>query len=165
MNDSMIDALERDSTEPTPPPADEASFQVLQAYALELESLKEEEDALKSALKLVTSRVSELRLKKIPDLMQALHLTDAAGRGNFTLPSGAKVSLRTDFYAGIDKDRETETFDWLRRSGFGDLIRETVHPQTLKAFLRDQIEQGHEPPAFFKTHFETSAILTRPKGA
>jgi len=163
----FMSMLEADVNEPVTSvsAAQSPSFEILQQYALELEQLKEEEDDMKARLKMVTGRVSELRLKLIPDLMQSLNMVDAAGRGNFTLPSGGRISLRTDFYAGIDKAREEEAFGWLRENGLGEIIRLTVNAQTLKAVLRERLEQGQEPPDMVKTYFETSAVLTRPKVA
>ena len=153
---------EGDAQDATVPPVPEESLRALQGHCLELEQLKAEEDDLKIRLKQTQGRIAVLRIGTIPDMMRALNLVDGANRGSFTLPSGARISMRTDFYASINKAREEEAFDWLRGAGLGDIIRMTVNASTLKATLRERLEDGKDiPEGIVTTYFETSAVLTR----
>ena len=156
--------FEEEADAPAPPVTDTRTLQTLQEYCVELESLKAEEENLKQHLKAVQSRIASLRLTDIPDLMHKLNLVDAANRGSITLPSGARVSMRTDFYASINKQHEEQAFEWLRSNGLGEIIRPTVNAATLKATLRERMKDGKDiPETFISTYFETSAVLTRAK--
>jgi hypothetical protein len=58
---------------------------------------------------------------------------------------------REDFFASYDKDREVETFVWLREEGDGGLIKETINARTLASWAKEKKEQCIELPNFFNT--------------
>lgn len=82
-------------------------------------------------------------------------------KGSFTTSSGARVALRTDLHAGVKSEDKPKLFKWLRENGLGDLIREDVHAQTLKAAVRERLEEGLPIPEYITRHWETTATLTR----
>lgn len=49
---------------------------------------------------------------------------------------------RTDTFCSYDKDRELETFSWLREHGEGSLIKETINSKTLAGWVKEVIESG-----------------------
>jgi hypothetical protein len=55
---------------------------------------------------------------------------------------------RDDLYAGYDKDREAEMFDYLQKGGNEYLIRPTVNAKTLTAWVKEQLEEGVSLPDF-----------------
>lgn len=138
-----------------------ANAQQLAVLGDELESLRVRLDEIAAEKKLVQERFDDLRTRQLPELMRALGLATEDGRGSFTLASGARISLRTDMYASVVKAKEPELFAWLRSNQLADMIRETVNPQTLRAFCRERAEEGTPLPPGVTTYTETSATLTR----
>ena len=51
-------------------------------------------------------------------------------------------SFRREIHASYDKDREQEVFEWFRRNEQGGLVKETIHPKTLSAWVAEQREDG-----------------------
>lgn len=56
---------------------------------------------------------------------------------------------RETFRVSYDKDREPETFTWLRENDSGGIIKETINSLTLAAWAREKREQGEDLPDFF----------------
>lgn len=138
-----------------------ASLRDLTARGEELEELRAKKDELDAQLKRLNERIRELTLAEIPELMEKAGLVAASGKGSFTLASGARIHLKNDLYANIKAEDKPTLFTWLRRRKLGDMIREDVHHQTLKAFCKERLEDGEDLPPMITTHFETSAVLTR----
>ncbi len=59
---------------------------------------------------------------------------------NFTR-NGLMFYLQTQTYVSDVASEREVLFEKLRDQGFGDLIKETVHPSTLRGFVKEQIEQ------------------------
>lgn len=124
----------------------------------------------------------------IPELMEEAELA------SFTFDDGTVVEIRHEFACSISEDRKGVAFDWLRKHGFGGLIKtsvvasfgrdeddkalklaadltkkkfvtkliEVVHPQTLKAFIREQREKGKVvPDATFGIYNYNETKITR----
>jgi len=118
------------------------------------------------ALARETARV--LREETLPNAMLEL------GLDSFQLDNGTHVALKQDVYASITKAQREAAFAWLVAHDFGGLIKtevvvpfgkgqrdeavalqatlpraqldETVHPSTLKAFVREQLADPDEFP-------------------
>lgn len=101
-----------------------------------------------------------LREEVLPDAMRRAGIVSDDGRGSFTLPDGATVYLRSTLYPSVRKANQPRFHAWLREEGHGDLIKETVHHQTLKAFCREQVEAGRNlPEDLVTTHYVTKASI------
>jgi hypothetical protein len=125
------------------------------------EALKAEKAALSQREKEVNAQLKILEEERIPEKMRQLGLVKG-NRGSFTTATGMRVSLRTDLYVSVNKSREEDFFEYLREHGAGDLIKETVHPSTLKAWGREQRENGQELPDNLVNSYEvTKATLTK----
>jgi hypothetical protein len=48
--------------------------------------------------------------------------------------------LRDDRYASVKAETKEAFFDWLRESGYGDLIQPTVNARTLTSWVNEQTE-------------------------
>ncbi len=59
---------------------------------------------------------------------------------------GQMFYLTTKVYANAVPERKPELFQWLKANGYGDMVQETVHSQTLAAFIREQLEEAEELP-------------------
>lgn len=129
-------------------------------------------DGLEEMLKGAKAKLDELRKRRIPEKMHELGLIRPDGRGNFTHTSGARVHLKIDTFASIRRtndagqatdEHELALWQWLRESGHGDLIKETVNPMTLKSFCKERLEDGEPLPPGVNVYQETVAVLTKPR--
>jgi hypothetical protein len=127
----------------------------------EMLHLKAEIEDLDSQVKHRKERYRDLAENIVPELMEKAGMVNADGRGTFTLSSGGRISLRTDVYVNVLKEHKPALFAWLRRHKLKDMIREDVHAQTLKSFVKERIEDDEPLPPMLSTHFITSAVLTR----
>lgn len=93
-------------------------------------------DILKPVLDELDKEYDRLRKSVIPDLMQENDVRTV------TLEGIGRVQLAADCYASIPAEQQPAAFAWLRANKYGDLIKETVHSATLKAWAKEMIEQG-----------------------
>lgn len=71
--------------------------------------------------------------------------------------NGRLFYMRPEVYVSIDNS--DELFKYLRDTGHGECIKETVHNSTLKAIVKEELEKsGAEVPGV-KTHFTTKIGL------
>lgn len=113
----------------------------------------------------------------IPDAMSSIGLSE------LRTASGHFIQLKTDYYASIPKAKSEAAFEWLRSRNMGGVIKESlsvdksqaetlvaaqvpftvdasVHPSTLKALVREQIEAGNEfPRELFGVHVANKAVV------
>jgi hypothetical protein len=114
------------------------------------------EDLLSEMKTETTKRYDFLRLSVLPAAM------DEAGLTSVTVTGVGRVSLVSDAYVSVPVVNIPEFHDWLRDSGSGALIKETVHASTLKAFVKGLIKEGKEFPAeLIKVTPFTRAQITR----
>jgi predicted DNA-binding protein YlxM (UPF0122 family) len=118
--------------------------------------IKEDIEAIKTVETTLGKYFDIIRKTKLPELM---HEQDIKG---IAIAGVGRVSLVDDIYASIKKDQQSEAQQWLDDHGHGDLIRETVHPSSLKALLKSKLKEGEEiPEDLFKvTPYTYSKILT-----
>lgn len=107
--------------------------------------LEEEIEKASAELKSLQAAWREVAQDKLPILLRE------AGVNSLELKDGSKIKIDHKIFASITKDRQEQAFEWLRENGFGDLIKEKViqehvHPQTLKAFCREQLAKGTAIP-------------------
>jgi hypothetical protein len=146
------------------PPEQTGSLENLMALAEEMEALKDVITEMDSDLKDQRKRYDEIRKALIPEEMERVKLVNDAGKGSFTLASGGKIHLTNDLFASYFKANEAAVFEWLKEQGHGDLIKQTVHPATLKAFAKEQTADGTTlPEELFNIAPFTYAKLVRRK--
>ena len=113
-------------------------------------------------LKELKSRRDQISKELLPDAMRAAGLVGDNGKGSFTLGDGTKIHLRTNLYASYVKAKQVAFFAWLIENGHKDLIKETVNANTLKAFVREQREEGNDIPQDLVTvHDEVVAVAVK----
>lgn len=135
----------------------------LEGIVSEMIALRETKEGLEEALKQATAAYDDVRKRRLPEKMQELGLVGPDGKGGFTHSTGAKIHLRVEVWAYVKKEYQDETYTWLKENGHGDLIKETVHPQTLRAFAKDRIQDGEPLPPGITTSMETIAVIVKPK--
>lgn len=121
--------------------------------------LKQDIEAIKLVESTLGKYYDNIRKSKLPDLMfeQDVKGIVVAGVG--------RVSLVDDVYASIKSNQQSEAFQWLDDHGHKDLIRETVHPSSLKALMKSKIKEGEEVPEelFNVTPITYTKIITEKK--
>lgn len=158
---SLLDEMEEDARPPEAPDASEdPTMARLVELGNELQDLRDELDSIKAKEKEVREKYDRLRLTVVPDLMRSVGIV-VDDKGRFTNGRGGLISLRTDLYAGYNKDEEDKVFAWLRKNQMGDVIKETVHSSTFKSLIRELIAEGKKVPEFVRVHYETSATVRR----
>lgn len=143
-------------------------------------------EGLETQLKDARAALTKTLETDIPDLMSEL------GFRELTLDDGSKLSVITQYFAGITQAHQDEAFAWLEENGHGDVIKTNVavkygrgqdelakqavdmlltlgvspttkrgvHPQTLKALVRDLTESGLRVPAdLFSLHTKNVAKI------
>jgi hypothetical protein len=88
-------------------------------------------------------------------------MMESAGITSFKVPGIGSVSIRNETYVSVLAENRPKLHEELRASGNGDLITESVNPQTLKSWAKEQLEQGNEVPDVVKLTFVKEAKLRR----
>lgn len=112
-------------------------------------------DAFSEAKKAITDIHDKLSRDMIPEAMRA------AGVKTVTVVGVGRVTISHRYSCTmIDKDKGME---WLRTTGHGDLIQETVNSSTLAAFSKNLLqEEGKELPAdLFKVGTSPFTSITK----
>lgn len=131
---------------------------------LDIRAKIEEQQMVLEDLKVQERRVEQ---EDLPELMRELELS------SFKMEDGSTVSVVEDVQCAITEARRAEAHSWLISNGHGGLIKtevkvafpagcrdnaaefavensgemkEFIHPQTLKAFVREQLESGVNLP-------------------
>lgn len=102
-----------------------------------LHEVREKKTILEHGVELVNKESDELQTK-IVDLMESLGIThiDVDGVGN--------CFLTKTIYPKVVN--EEVLFKYLRSHGASDIIKYSVHPQTLKAYVKEVMEVKNEVP-------------------
>src|SRR3954463_9663200 len=128
--------------------------------------------ATEKTLKNLQAMARRIAEEELPEAM------DAAEVSEFEMKDGRRITVRTEYHAGIPKSREQEAFEWLRDNGLDGIIKQNVsikfgkgddaeasrilallsqagvepeskqaiHHSTLKAFIREAVEEGINIP-------------------
>lgn len=126
------------------------------SLAAEFRSLKDHKDEIEESLKEVNKRIEEIAKKELPESM------DADGISNIKIDGVGRLSLRTEVYASILAENREAACDWLRDTGRGSLVTETVNASSLKAAMKECLKNGEEvPESLIKVTPVTVAVLTK----
>lgn len=114
-------------------------MQGLIELASQLRTLKEKEAHLKDELSNTRIQIKNIK-KDLVNQMINYEVQNFKHNGNI-------FYLTTNIYVSDVASRREELYSTLRDNGYGSLIKETVHPQTLKAFVKELMaENGDEVP-------------------
>lgn len=136
--------------------------QQLMEYAKELTEVEEEKKRITAELKQLDDRRKQLRTQLIPDMMKALGMVNANGKGVFTF-GDARFHLEQKLYASVSKDQRPVFYAYLRERGDDNLIQEVVNAQTLSAYIRECRSEGLNDPPGVSVHEEVTAKMTKVK--
>jgi len=103
--------------------------------------------------------LDDIRKYALPEAMEN------EGLQNMKVADVGRFSIRSDVYAQISAENKDMAFDWLRGTGHGGIIKDTVHAATLKSLLKTMIREGKElpPEELVKVTPYSIAVLTRTK--
>ena len=133
-------------------------------------TLEQQVAQLEEDLKQAKRSLREIAEEQLPSAMAEHSISE------LVLEDGSRVSVGKFYSASISKDKADEAFGWLIANDFGDLIKNQVatnmavntkkwvEPMTLKAFVKDQFEQGNNVPAeLFGLYIGEKSKITKPK--
>jgi len=119
--------------------------------------LAECKEYLENLLKVCNAEHDTLRIKLIPDKIEADGLESPV-----TIAGVGRVSLTDDLTVTVgEKD---DFYKWLHKHKMGDLITESVNSSTLKAWVKERIKENKPyPTECLKVTPFTRASITRVK--
>ena len=95
---------------------------------------KELEDELKEVNSDITETEEQLVNAMVEEEMQ-----------NFTR-NGRQFILTSRTYASAKSGMMTAICVWMKENGLGDMVKESVHPQTLQAWVKEKMEEAGALP-------------------
>ncbi len=98
--------------------------------------LREKEAQLKKQLSEINSQIKDTT-SQLTEQMVSHEIQ------NFNR-NGRLFYLTTQVYISGVASMRDELHHSLREQGFGDIVKEAVHPQTLRAFVREQIKENDD---------------------
>lgn len=131
---------------------DGASISTLGAAA---EKLDKEVKRLDAELSTAKEELNHLLTFRIPRKLEEEGLTAV------DMPSGRRLKLDEKFFCNVLVGDKPELNEWLRDNGYGDLIKEEVNPNTLKAWAKGRVEAMEEVPPMCKISTSTVAKFTK----
>jgi hypothetical protein len=131
----------------------------LQEMSAEMKTTGEAIDYLDGLLKYLNAEYDTLRLKLIPDKMDAENIESP-----FTVTGIGRVVLTADAYITVKPGQAEQLHTWLNERNLGDLIKGTVNPSTLKAFVKGCLQNNKPwPQEIVNVTPFTRASITKPK--
>lgn len=141
---------------------DEAQLKRLSTLAEALLTQEDVVQALTEQLELKQTRLNDLKNKLLPDLMREV------GVSEFKLTSGAKVTVKDIIKASIKPENRAKAFAWLRKNGFGSLIKNEVitkfgmgEEKRAQTLLKKLIANGYGPVHSENIHAQTLTAFVR----
>ena len=119
-----------------------------------LHDLNSQKGFLKDQMAELQKDIDVLGMSIIPDMMEedeidTMKITDVG-----------RLQLRADAYCSVLAGDREAFHQWLRDNNQEPLIKETVHPGTLKAWVKGQIKAGAEyPQEFVKYEAYSKAVI------
>ncbi len=115
---------------------------------------KKAEDALKEINEMISQTEEQLVAAMVEEEMQ-----------NFTR-NGRQFVLTSRTYANAKAGMMPEICSWMKDNGLADMVKESVHPQTLQAWVKEQLEEAGALPEELEplvNVYEKSGISIRKK--
>lgn len=120
--------------------------------------LKEKKETLEDDLKKLNAEIESVE-EQLADQM----ITEE--NSSFTR-KGKTFYLTEKLFVNSIADKRDDLHSWLKKNGFQDLVKETVHPSTLKGFVKEQLEENEELPEDIRdciSYFKKPGIGMRKK--
>ena len=99
-----------------------------------------------------TSELLDTIKEKKSQLENSLFIAlENAGLQNIKSEDGTTFYRKEQFFANVKIQDKPVFFKWLRDHQMGDIIKEDIHPKTLTAFVKEQMEHENELPECVNT--------------
>ena len=127
----------------------------LREMAARMKSLQTKKEELEADLAKVNIELDEIRVRKIPTMMESL------GLKNVTFEGLGRVQLAADLYLSTKEGKKGEAMQWLRDQGHEGMISESYNASSMKALVRRLLVDGAEVPTelFNITPFTRASIV------
>lgn len=112
---------------------------------------RQKREILEEALKAAESSLMRIESQLIESLQSRGAESTAKYEG-----VGRALLLKPRLYASYRKESEESVFDFLRKEGREEMIKPTVHSQSLSSFVREKFEQGQPIPEFISYYLKQS---------
>ena len=84
------------------------------------------------------------------------------GINNINVEGIGRISIRADMKVSTLSHLRVQLYGWLAEHGHSDLLTETINASTLKAFIREQMQEGNPiPDEFVSIHPYSRAVITK----
>lgn len=121
-----------------------------------MKSKKDELVRLKETMAEVQGHFDALRKHIVPEKMEK------SGIESVKLTGVGRLSVRGELYASIDSKSKFKAYEWLKNNGYSDVVKMGVNPSTLKASVKECIENGVElPDELFEVTPFMMAVITK----
>lgn len=123
------------------------------------EVVQQMQTEIKQKEAILKSQKEDLRIIQevlLPEKMnnEGVSTVNVTGVGRFTCTNQERVSVK----GGCQPDLRA----WLTENGYGALITETINSSTLKAFVKERLQEGDEVPVdFLNMHSFERVTLTK----
>lgn len=134
---------------------DELEAMALPDLAKELVKAKSVLESIKADEKKAQSYVDYIAKELLPDRMDQEGISSVKFEGIGRLQKSAQIQC------SVRKDDKNSLHEFLREHGYGDMISETVHPSTLKAWAKELITDGIEVPEQVNVHHYQVATVVK----
>jgi hypothetical protein len=103
----------------------------------------------------IETELQEVKAKLQELSEQVLNVFELEGLQSLKLEDGVTIALRTDIRANIPADKREEAYEEFKRQGFDGIVKETIHPKTLEAWVREYASiNGVELPEWAAPYVE-----------
>ena len=117
----------------------------------EIKKLIQELSDMRKAYKHASDTLDHVKNEKTR-LEEALFIAlENAGLQNVKGEDGTTFYRKEQLFANVKVEDKPEFFQWLRDHQMGDIIKEDIHPKTLTAFVKEQMEHENELPECVST--------------
>lgn len=178
-DESDFDATEDPGTLPLPgiiTPGEDL-LSTITTLATKLTTLVDKKNDLEKHLEETNAAIEELSVRKLPTILLGVGLNELRTR------NGRIIKVTTDYFAKIPAAKKQEAAEWLRSHNMGSILKEeitvaptekaklkllgiehtidtSVHPSTLKALVREQIEAKNDfPRELFGVHVVDRVVV------
>ncbi|MDQ6965268.1 MAG: hypothetical protein Q9M13_10160 [Mariprofundales bacterium] len=127
--------------------------------ARKMKELSDRMEKYETVKKQLQKEYDAIRKTWLPQAMEDEGLT------NMNIDGVGRVSLRSDIYVSIPAAARDTAYDWLRGTGHGGIIKQTVHAGTLRSTVKEMLRKGEVLPdheVLKVTPFDI-AVLTKQK--
>jgi len=121
----------------------------------ELRTLKDRKEALAEEEKAVNRRIKALTEHELPEYMEDNEID------KITIDGVGTIYIQNNVYASVLSEDREALYMYLRETGNESLVVDYVFPATLKAFCKEQLNNGQPVPAVVKAHYVPTAMLRR----